>query len=132
MDKKGYQKRILLAEDDIFVRDMYSVRLKKDGYEVKTVKDGRQALEWLSKNTPDIILLDIMMPFMDGLEVLAEIQKNENLNTIPVIMLTNLSEGEDIRKALTLGASDYIIKSHFTPSEIVSKVNTLYWQLRDQ
>lgn len=132
MDKKGYQKRILLAEDDIFVRDMYSVRLKKDGYEVKTVKDGRQALEWLSKNTPDIILLDIMMPFMDGLEVLAEIQKNENLNTIPVIMLTNLSEGEDIRKALTLGASDYIIKSHFTPSEIVSKVNTLYWQLREQ
>lgn len=132
MEKKGYQKRILLAEDDIFVRDMYSVRLKKDGYEVKTVKDGRQALEWLSHNTPDIILLDIMMPFMDGLEVLAEIQKNENLNTIPVIMLTNLSEGEDIRKALTLGASDYIIKSHFTPSEIVSKVNTLYWQLRDQ
>ncbi|NCU42640.1 MAG: response regulator, partial [Candidatus Moranbacteria bacterium] len=51
---------------------------------------------------------------------------------IPVIMLTNLSEGDDIRKALTLGASDYIIKSHFTPSEIVSKVNTLYWQLRDQ
>ncbi len=132
MDKKAYQKRILLAEDDIFVRDMYSVRLKKDGYEVKTVKDGRQALEWLSKNTPDIILLDIMMPFMDGLEVLAEIQKNENLNTIPVIMLTNLSEGDDIRKALTLGASDYIIKSHFTPSEIVSKVNTLYWQLREQ
>ncbi len=132
MDKKGYQKRILLAEDDIFVRDMYSVRLKKDGYEVKTVKDGRQALEWLSQNTPDIILLDIMMPFMDGLEVLAEIQKNENLNTIPVIMLTNLSEGDDIRKALTLGASDYIIKSHFTPSEIVSKVNTLYWQLREQ
>ncbi|NCU41977.1 MAG: response regulator, partial [Candidatus Moranbacteria bacterium] len=114
MDKKAYQKRILLAEDDIFVRDMYSVRLKKDGYEVKTVKDGRQALEWLSKNTPDIILLDIMMPFMDGLEVLTEIQKNENLNTIPVIMLTNLSEGDDIRKALTLGASDYIIKSHFT------------------
>lgn len=119
-------RTILLAEDDAFVRDVYSTRLENEGYSLTTVTDGRAVIKHLQENIPDAILLDIMMPYMDGMEVLEELQKNEKWKDIPVLMLTNLSEKENIQKALKLGAKDYLIKSHFTPSEIVTKVNLLF------
>jgi CheY-like chemotaxis protein len=119
-------RTILLAEDDAFVRDVYSTRLENEGYRLTTVTDGRAVIKHLQENIPDAILLDIMMPYMDGMEVLEELQKNEKWKDIPVLMLTNLSEKENIQKALKFGVKDYLIKSHFTPSEIVTKVNLLF------
>ena len=95
---------------------------------MSVVSDGRAVMKHLENNTPDAILLDIMMPYMDGMEVLEALQKNEKWKNIPVLMLTNLSEKENIQKALKFGAKDYLIKSHFTPSEIVTKVNLLFEQ----
>lgn len=120
-EKKG--KKVLLAEDDIFVSDVYSMRLQREGYEVILARDGREALNQISEKIPDILLLDIMMPYMDGVEVLQEVKKKDDLKNIPVIMLTNLSEKENIEKTIEMGANDYLIKSHFTPSEVVEKVN---------
>lgn len=120
-EKKG--KKVLLAEDDVFVSDVYSMRLQREGYEVILARDGREALNQISEKIPDILLLDIMMPYMDGVEVLQEVKKKDDLKNIPVIMLTNLSEKENIEKTIEMGANDYLIKSHFTPSEVVEKVN---------
>ena len=71
---------------------------------------------------PDLMLLDILMPYMDGLEMLAEVKKEEKLKNIPIILLTNLSQKNDIDTGMGLGANDYLIKSHFTPSEVVEKI----------
>ncbi|QQS60889.1 MAG: response regulator [Candidatus Moraniibacteriota bacterium] len=125
-EKKG--KKVLLAEDDVFVSDVYSMRLRKEGYDVTLAKDGREALDQLNRDIPDILLLDIMMPYMDGMEVLEIVKKKEEFKNIPVIMLTNLSEKENIQKTIEMGASDYLIKSHFTPSEVVEKVNITLFQ----
>ncbi|NCU41483.1 MAG: response regulator [Candidatus Moranbacteria bacterium] len=119
-------KKVLLVEDDVFVSDVYSTRLSKEGYQVFLMNNGRDAVGWLETNTPDIVLLDIMMPYMDGIEVLKELRQKDSCKEVPVIMLTNLSEKENIREALSLGANDYLIKSHFTPSEIVTKVNVFF------
>jgi sigma-B regulation protein RsbU (phosphoserine phosphatase) len=119
-------KKVLLVEDDIFVSDVYSTRLLKEGYQVFLMNNGRDAVSWLETNIPDIVLLDIMMPYMDGIEVLKELRQKDSCKEVPVIMLTNLSEKENIREALSLGANDYLIKSHFTPSEIVTKVNVFF------
>jgi len=126
MEKEKNQKKILLAEDDVFVSDVYRTRLKSEGYVVDVVADGREALAHLEKGVPDIILLDIMMPYMDGMEVLEVVKSREDFQTIPILMLTNNSEKENVQKALSLGVEGYIIKSHFTPSEIVTKVNMLF------
>jgi len=116
---------ILLAEDDAFVSDIYHTKLTREGYNVILASDGRSALEELKKDIPDLILLDIMMPYMDGMEVLEELKKTEQWKDIPVLLLTNLSEKENVKKALELGAQDYLIKSHFTPSEIFEKIRAL-------
>jgi DNA-binding response OmpR family regulator len=119
-------KKVLLVEDDVFVSDVYSTRLSKEGYQVFLMNNGRDAVGWLETNIPDIVLLDIMMPYMDGIEVLKELRQKDSCKEVPVIMLTNLSEKENIREAISLGANDYLIKSHFTPSEIVTKVNVFF------
>lgn len=116
---------VLLAEDDIFVSDIYNLKLQKEGFEVILVPDGREAIKRLETETPDLIMLDIMMPYMDGMDVLEAIKKDDRLKNIPVLMLTNLSEKENIEKAMKMGANDYLIKAHFTPSEVINKVKAL-------
>ncbi len=109
----------------MFIRDIYQVKFFQEGFDVTTAEDGIKALEILETMTPDIILLDIIMPYMNGMEVLKKIKENDVLKKIPVIMLTNISEKEKVTEGTELGISDYIIKSHFTPSEVVHKVNAL-------
>lgn len=121
MDKK----KILIVEDDVFIRDIYQVKFSQEGFDVTTAEDGIKAMEKLENLVPDIILLDIMMPYMNGMEVLRRIKSNELLKNIPIIMLTNISEKEKVTEGLEFGVSDYLIKSHFTPSEVVHKVNVL-------
>ena len=115
-------KKILIVEDDSFVLDIYQTKLSQEGYTVIEAKNGVEGMKILEKEKPDLILLDIVMPYMDGIEVLKKIKENKELNKIPVILLTNLSQKEKINVGLGLGASDYLIKSHFTPSEVMDKI----------
>ena len=117
------KKTILLVEDDSFVADIYQTKIVKEGFEVVLAENGLEAIKKLESVIPDLILLDIVMPYMDGIEVLKKIKADNKWKTIPIILLTNLSEKEKIEEALGLGANDYLIKSHFTPSEVISKVN---------
>lgn len=120
-------KKILVVDDDSFVTDIYQTKLIQEGFEVLTAADGAEAVKKLKNGEggkPDLILLDIVMPYMDGLEVLKEVKSNEALKDIPVILLTNLSQKKEVEEGLRLGAKDYLIKSHFTPSEVLEKINS--------
>lgn len=109
----------------MFVSDIYLTKLNKEGFHVELAINGREALKKMEMLVPDMVLLDLMMPYVDGMEVLAFMKKNEKLSSIPVLILTNLSEKENINRAMQLGANDYVIKSHFTPSEVLEKVQSL-------
>jgi len=119
------KKKILIVEDDIFIQDIYQVKFTQEGFEVVTVENGFLAMEKLKDFIPDIILLDVMMPYMNGMETLREIKEQEALKNVPIIMLTNISEKENIEAGQDLGVDNYLIKSNFTPSEVVGKVRTL-------
>ncbi|MFA5962301.1 MAG: response regulator [Parcubacteria group bacterium] len=117
----------MIIEDDYFVLDIYHTKLTQEGFEVLDAKDGGEGLEKLrtQEKLPDLILLDIIMPNLGGLDVLGAIKQDERLRNIPIILLTNLSQKDEIDKGLELGATDYLIKSHFTPSEVLEKINSV-------
>lgn len=116
------KKKILIIEDDIFLRELISRKLALEGYDIKQASDGENGLKELKKQAPDLVLLDLILPGIDGFEVLMRVKKNSELAHIPVIILSNLGQREDIEKGLKLGAVDYLIKAHFTPREIIEKV----------
>lgn len=121
------KKVILLVEDDSFLSDMYTTKFTESGYDIKPAMDGQQGLDILTGGLrPDIVLLDIVMPKMDGIELLTAIKKDEKLKNIPVVLLTNLGQETDIQKGMELGALDYLVKAHFTPSEVVKRVESLF------
>lgn len=120
------KKRILIVDDDEFLLDMYTVKFKEAGFEVDFATEGAAAKEKMKKHQYDVILLDIVMPGLDGFTLLKEVrQEKGNMKGALVIYLTNLGQREDIEKGLSLGVDDYIIKAHFTPSEVVKKVEEL-------
>ncbi|MEI7621113.1 MAG: response regulator [Candidatus Moraniibacteriota bacterium] len=121
MDKK----KLLIVEDDMFIRDIYQTRFQQEGFEVMAAENGLVALEKMEQVIPDVILLDVMMPYMDGMEVLKSIKADERLKKIPIIMLTNVSEKIRIEEAFDFGADELLTKSNFIPSEIVAKVRLL-------
>ncbi len=116
------KKKILLVEDDVFVQDIYNLKLKQEGFDVTCATNGVEAIKYLEEDLPDLVLLDMVMPYMDGIEVLEKIQKKEEWKNLKIIMLTNLSEKDRVNEILERGVNDYIIKSHFTPSEVVEKI----------
>lgn len=124
--------RIVLAEDDDFLRDICETKLKKEGFIVNAACDGAEALAMIEKGDPEIILLDIIMPKMDGFEVLKRIKKIPEKASVPVIMLTNLGQTSEIEKGFALGAEDYIIKAHFTVGEIIDKVREILEEKRKE
>jgi len=115
--------KILIADDDVTLRDMYKLRLEADDFEVLTTADGEETLSEIRKEKPDLILLDIMMPKINGLDVLAEIKKDPVLKNLPVIMLTALIQDVTKVKSLMSGADDYLMKSEVMPGEVIGKVN---------
>ena len=119
--------KVLLVEDDSFLRELCAKKLRGEDMEVLDTVDGEQALKVLESEKVDIILLDIILPTMDGFEVLKKIREhaNEEVRKIPVIMLSNLGQEEDIDKAMSIGANDFLIKAHFTPGEIAQKVKKI-------
>lgn len=118
--------KILLIEDDKFLSRLITNKLAKEGFLVKAVIDGESGLKELEKARPDIILLDILLPSIDGFEVLAKVKaKDSRMKAVPVLLLSNLGEDEYISKGLSLGANDYLIKSNFTTDEIVKKITNI-------
>jgi len=119
---------ILVVEDTELLRRMYTDRLTQDGYRVLSASDGLEALSVMRNETPDLVLLDLIMPKMSGIEVLERIQSDTRLHEIPVLILSNLGQDEDIRRCIELGASDYLIKNDARPADIAAKIKSL---LRD-
>jgi len=118
------QAKILLVEDDLFLRDLYVSKLKKEGFEnILVAGNGEEGFDLISKNIPDLVLLDIILPQMSGFDVLEKTKKEDRLSHIPVILLTNLGQKEDVEKGYKLGADDYIIKANFTPQQVVEKID---------
>lgn len=113
---------ILLVEDDTFLANIYKTKFELEGFKVSVADNGEDGLADVKKKKPDIVLLDILLPKMDGFSVLKHIKDDAATQKTPVIFLTNLGQKEDVEKGLALGAVDYLIKAHFKPSETVEKV----------
>ncbi|MFA6512306.1 MAG: response regulator [Patescibacteria group bacterium] len=121
---KGQRKasRILLVEDDSFLAGMYVTKLTLEGLSVELATDGAKGLKMAQEMKPDIILLDIILPKMSGFDVLKKLRENKETKDVPILLLTNLGQKEDVEKGLKLGATDYLIKAHFLPDEVVTKI----------
>lgn len=120
-------KSIILVEDDSFISGMYQAKLAALGHTVEVIEDGQAAWDRLQKDPmPDLLLLDIVLPKKDGFEILEDLRKADRTKKLPVILLTNLGQNPDIERGLALGADDYIIKAHYTPTEVVEKINALF------
>lgn len=114
--------KILVVEDDAFLAGMYLTKFGIEGFDVELASDGKEALKKAGDWEPDLILLDIVLPVMDGFGVLEKLRTDKDTKAIPVILLTNLGQKSDVERGLSLGASDYLIKAHFMPSEVIEKV----------
>jgi len=116
---------ILVVEDDKFLRELISQKLIKEGFNVESAIDGEEGIKMVKELNPAVVLLDLILPGADGFEVLSRIKGDPALSSIPVIILSNLGQKEDVEKGLRLGAADYLIKAHFTPGEIIEKIKNV-------
>jgi DNA-binding response OmpR family regulator len=117
--------KILLVEDDSFLLGMYATKFEMEDFKVIMAEDGEKAIRVAIKELPDIILLDIILPKLNGFEVLKRLKNETATSKIPVILLTNLSQKDEIEQGLAIGAKDYLIKAHFMPSEVVEKIKKI-------
>ena len=117
-------KKILIAEDDKFLRSTLRVKLQKVGFEVRAAANGEEAIKTLAEFTPDLILLDLVMPKKDGFTVLKELRASEAWQSVPILVASNLGQKEDIDRAMSLGATDYIAKT-MTIDNQIAKINSL-------
>lgn len=117
------QKKILIIEDESSLREALEFKFKGQGFNVFTAVNGEEALKLALEEHPDIMLLDIIMPVMDGMTTLKELRKDEWGKTAPVMLLTNLSSNNEIEEAIEGGVYDYLIKTDWTLDEVIEKVN---------
>jgi len=118
-------KKILIVEDDKFLRELIVQKLIKEGYDIAEAVDGEKGLKSIKDEKPDLVLLDLILPGIDGFEVLAKMKEDVAMAQTPVIILSNLGQKDDIERGLKMGAVDYLIKAHFTPGEIIEKIKTV-------
>ena len=116
-------KKVLIVEDDEFLRSLTAKRLEKEGYEVAVAVDGETAVGTIQEEKPNLILLDLLLPGLNGFQVLEKIKALDDLKDIPVVVFSNLGQREDIEKAKSLGANDFLIKANFTLDDVTAKVN---------
>ncbi len=119
-------KKILIIEDDKFLRELIGQKLLKEGYDIVEAVDGEKGIKSVKDEKPDLVLLDLILPGIDGFEVLTKIKEDTEIAQIPVIILSNLGQKDDIEKGLKMGAADYLIKAHFTPGEIIDKIKVVF------
>lgn len=120
-------RKILIIDDDLFLLEMYALKFKESGFDVETSKDSSEALVKLENNeiAPEVILIDVLMPNMNGYDFLKALKEKSLLSKFKVIILSNLGQKEEIEKGMDLGARDYMVKAHHTPTEVVEKVKKL-------
>jgi two-component system phosphate regulon response regulator PhoB len=121
-------QRILLVEDDPFLRRACEVGLRKRGFQVSTAVDGEEALRMIRNQAPDLVLLDLLMPKKSGVEVLEEIKKDENTRSIPVIILSNSSTHWEMDKCDSLGAAGYLVKANLSLTQLADHVDAFLEQ----
>lgn len=113
-------KSVLIVEDDKFLSNIHKARFAKEGYETRHATNGEEAIKMAREKKPDLILLDLIMPIKDGFETLQELKSDENLKDVKVVVLSNLGQEEDMKRAKELGALDYIIKADVSFREILA------------
>jgi DNA-binding response OmpR family regulator len=124
MDTK--KRIILLVEDDTTLTEMYTMKFSGTGFDVWHAENGEEALRMMSEQgLPTIILLDVILPVMDGFTVLERLKENEEWRSVPVVMLTNLGQDEDMKRGTELGAVDYIVKASATPAQVVERIEKI-------
>lgn len=119
------KKKIIIIEDDAFLLELSSRKLKELDYEMFEASDGESGLAMIQKEKPDLVLLDLGLPKMDGMEVLKEIRRDPKLKKTKVLIFSNYSDRQKVKEGLDLDISDYLIKAHFTLDEVVEKVEKL-------
>lgn len=117
--------KILIVEDESFLRKVIAQECRENGYLVEEAIDGEEALKKVKEENFDLILLDLLLPGMDGFQVLSQLKKDPQLSKIPVLILSNLGQKEEIEKGLSLGAEDYLVKAHVVPSEIIGRIERI-------
>lgn len=125
IDKKSGKTKVLIVEDDKFLRDLILQKLQREGFDTIPALDGEEGLKLAKEKLPDIILLDLILPGLDGFEVLRQVKADSNTKLIPVIVLSNLGQKEDMDRAFSGGAEDFMVKANFTPGEIIAKLKTV-------
>ncbi len=116
------KKRVLVVEDDVFQAKAYEIKFSSDGLEVILATDGEQAISHLEEDPADVVVLDLLLPGMSGFDVLQAIRKSSKWGKVPVVILSNLGQQQDISKGKALGANDYIIKTEGTLDSIIKRV----------
>lgn len=116
------KRKVLIVDDDAFLSGIYATKLELEGFAVASARDGEEGVKMAVKEKPDLILMDVLMPKLDGFEALKRVKADPETKAIPVIMLTNLGQKEDVEKGMQEGAADYLIKAHFVPAEAVDKI----------
>jgi DNA-binding response OmpR family regulator len=119
---QGPVGKVLLVEDDMPMVKMYTTRLMRENLEVQVAYDGEEALKKAMEWLPDLVVLDLMIPKIGGMEVLEQLHADQRTKDLPVIILSNLSQDQDIERAQQLGAKEFLIKANFTPSQVIEKI----------
>jgi len=120
--KKMIGKKILIIEDDTFLVKMYLERLQDEGYMVVVASNGEEGLQRVTTEQPDLILLDMVLPIMNGFDFLKNFKTLPNIKKIPILILSNLGQDQDIAQAKELGAVDYLVKTHYPLKNVVEKI----------
>lgn len=121
----GNKMNVLIIEDDKFLRDLIVQKLGREGFKTLEAVDGESGVKLAADEHPDVILLDLILPGLDGFEILRRLKSDGATSSIPVIVLSNLGQKEDMERALSVGAEDFMVKAHFTPGEIVGKIKSI-------
>ena len=123
MTKKA--RKILIVEDEKFLLEMYQSCFEKAGYLVLAASNGKKGIILAQQEKPDLIILDILMPEVDGYEVMSKLKRDEQTKEIPILILSNLSQTDKINRGLKLGANDYIVKTDLTPTELLARIEKI-------
>ncbi len=122
---KSGKTKILIVEDDKFLRDLILQKLQREGFETVPALDGEEGLRLAKEKMPDLMLLDLILPGLDGFEVLKQLKSDGGTKSIPIIVLSNLGQKEDMDRAFAGGAEDFMVKANFTPGEIIAKIKQI-------
>lgn len=116
------KSKILIVEDDQFLVKIYQTKLESEGFDIELALDGEEGIKKAAKFMPELILLDLILPKMNGFEVLKKLKSEEKTKNIPVIILSNLGQESDVKQGKELGAADYLVKSDHSINEIIDKI----------